>query len=93
MPSGMLQVKLDADAFDRAVHGAPGDGVLRDGGDLAMIIKPNATDAGHALVVFTFTVELPTGLFARAQSVTTAKLVAMAADALRAYRDGGHITY
>lgn len=48
---------------------------LPDGGDLEVITKENATVSGAPAVMLTFTVELPDGTFATAQTVTTVKLL------------------
>lgn len=85
-----LNVKIDADLFDRAVHGGLDENpVLAEAGDLAIYAKPNATVQGNGMVVITFTVRCPDGTMARAQAVTTAKLFAFATGAVRGWVEGG----
>lgn len=89
-----LRVANSAVLFDRAVHGGL-DGetipVLPDGGDLAVFVKPNATVGGRPGVVVTFTVRLPDGTMARAQSVTTLANFENVFAAIRGWKDGGHL--
>ena len=68
-----LTIKLDEDlgkSFDEAVH-APGG--LCDHGDLKIIIKNKGTNLGNPIACLTFTVDLPDGTKARAQTVTTVR--------------------
>jgi len=87
-----LSIRIDADAFDKAIRTQPdGIPVLPDGADLRCFVKPNATVGGKAGVVLTFTVQLPDGTFARAQTVTTAANLELAGSVLKGWREGGHI--
>jgi hypothetical protein len=87
-----IVLRLDAAEFDKAVHGGLGRvRVLKERGDLAVYVKPDATEGGKAAAVITFTVELPDGTVARAQAVTTAALLEMVGGAIRGWKAGGHI--
>lgn len=87
-----LSIRIDAEEFDKAIRTQPGGlPVLPDGGDAVVIVKPNGTVGGKAVVCLTFTVQLPDGTFARAQTVTTAALLESAGLALKGCREGGHI--
>lgn len=67
-----IQVALDSDLYDKAVHGGLDyKPVLREGGDLSLFVKTGATIGRKAMAVFTFTVQLPDGTLARAQCPTT----------------------
>lgn len=88
----MVKLELSPEKFDKAVHGGLDDlRVLPDRADLAVYVKPKATQGGNAGVVLTFTVQLPDGSFARVQTVTTAALLESAGMACRGWREGGHI--
>jgi hypothetical protein len=78
----VLRIEFDDERFDAAVH----DG-LPEGGDLEAIVKDGATIDGAPAVCFTFTVELPDGTLARAQSVTTARLVCALGAAIKGHLD------
>lgn len=54
--------------FDKRLQG---EGILRDGGDLTVVTKNEGTKAHRPIVLFTFTVELPDGSLAKAQTVIT----------------------
>jgi hypothetical protein len=87
-----IVLKLDAAEFDKAVHGGLGlVRVLKEKGDLAVYVKPDATVGGKAMAVITFTVEMPDGGIARVQAVTTAALLEMVGGAIRGWKSGGHI--
>jgi hypothetical protein len=86
-----LTCKLDPEAFDAAVHGRPGEVVLPEGGDLAFVFKPNATEGGNPGLVVTFTVQLPDGTTARAQAVTTLANFELAAGIVRGWRARGDL--
>lgn len=87
-----INIVLDSGKFDKAVHGGlDNNPVLKEGGDLAMYVKPRATVNGNAMVVITFTVQLPDGTLARAQAATTAALMEAAGRAIRGWKEGGHI--
>lgn len=74
-----VQIKLGDDAvFDECVHNA-----LPEGGDLMMVTKDNATKGGRPAVCLTFTVQLPGGTLARAQTVVTGRNFALMAAAFR----------
>ncbi len=59
--------------FDAHLKGTDPQGkpILQDAGDLMAISKDNATVGGRPAVLLTFTVQLPDGTLARAQTVTT----------------------
>ena len=86
-----LPISIDPEKFDKAVHGGLDHPVLQDAGDLAIFVKPNATEGGRAAAVLTFTVKLPDGSLARVQTATTAGVLEMAFGALKGWREGGHI--
>lgn len=68
--------------FDRAVHGS-----LKDGANLACVVKENGTVDGKPIVALTFRVQLPDGSVARAQTVTTARALIAAAKLIAARYD------
>lgn len=70
-------VLSNAAEFDKALAGS-----LRDGGDLKIISKSAATSEGRPIVMLTFTVELPDGSHARAQTVVSARIFVNAARAI-----------
>lgn len=83
---------LSAEHFDKAVHGGlDANPVLPECGDLAVYVKPNATVNGNPMAVLTFTVRLPDGSFARAQSTTTLALWESVLRIFRGWKDGGHV--
>ncbi len=85
-------VKLDDAAFDAAVHGPPeGQPSLPDCGDMAIIVKKNATVNGNAMAVITFSVQLPNGTLRRAQSPTTVANLMNVLAILKGWSDGGHL--
>lgn len=86
-----LDIVLNDQAkFDAAVHGDGQLPSLPEGGDLALITKDGVTSSGRALACLTFTVTLPDGSRARAQHVTTVRLLTMMLAALRGrYGDEG----
>lgn len=70
---GAITIALNqAQQFDEAVHGKDVR-ALPDGGDLQIITKDGATEQGRALACLTFTVQLPDGSLARAQTVTSVR--------------------
>lgn len=69
----------DADLFDKILKGS-----LPEGGDLMIITKDNATVGGNPAVMISFSVELPTGGLAVAQTVTTLNLLMTVLNALKA---------
>ncbi len=88
----VLRLSIEPEMFDKAVHGGLDQlPTLPDGGDLALYVKPKATQSGKAGVVLTFTVQMPDGSMARVQTVTTAALLEQAGAACRGWREGGHI--
>ena len=68
-----------AEEFDRRLKNS-----LPEGGDLEVITKDNATAAGAPAVMITFSVQIPDGTRANAQSVTTLKAFLGAVGVLRA---------
>lgn len=87
-----FDIALSAEKYDQTVRGGlDALPVLPEGGDLSAFVKPNATLAGNAMVVLTFTVRLPDGSVARAQAATTAALLEAAGIAIRGWREGGHL--
>lgn len=89
----VVSISIDPEKFDQAIHGGFRDflPVLPERGDLAMYVKPKATQGGNAGVCITFTVVLPDGQIARAQAVTTALALESALACIRGWRSGGHI--
>lgn len=84
--------ELNAEKFNKAVHGGlDKNPVLKEGGDLAIYVKPKATVNGNPMAVLTFTVQLPDGSLARAQCSTTYTLLMTAFGCLRGWKEGGHI--
>lgn len=87
-----MSLKIDPVRFDMAIGVTPGIGpVLKQAGDIEMIVKPNGTEGGKPVVAVTFLVQLPDGTFARAQATTTAALIESAGAAMKGWREGGHI--
>lgn len=90
-----ITVILDAERFDKAVHGglelSPDLPVLPECGDLAFYVKPNATVGGKPMVVVTFTVKLPDGKFARAQATNTFANYELMANIMHGWKMGGHL--
>lgn len=87
-----ITCNLSAELFDKAVHGGLDDNpVLPEGRDLAIYVKPKATEGGKAGVVITFTVQLPDGTLARAQAVTTATILEDVSAVIRGWRQRGQI--
>lgn len=81
-----INLVLDnAEEFDQAVH----DNTLPECGDLKIITKARATNAGLPAAVLTFTVALPDGKRQRVQTVTTVRLLCQAARAIEAKH--GHL--
>lgn len=75
-----ISIKInDAAAFDAALKES-----LAEAGDLQIITKDGATVSGKPAVMLTFTVTLPNGHHARAQAVTTLKLLLPVLQALNA---------
>lgn len=64
----VIRLSVDPAVYDAAVH-APD--ALPELGDLAILVKPEATQQGRPGVCFTFHVRLPNGELATAQAVTT----------------------
>lgn len=87
-----LQIALDSERFDKAVHGGLDCyRVLPEYGDLAIYVKPGATLRGRPMAVFTFTVQLPDGTRFRAQAVTTLTNLKNALHAIQGWESGGHL--
>lgn len=87
-----IKLELNDEAFDAAVHGPPeGQPSLKEGGDLAIYVKKNATANGNAMAVMTFTVQLPNGTLRRAQCPTTVANHINALAILRGWQEGGHL--
>lgn len=88
-----IKVCLDDEEFDNAVHGPPeGQPALREAGDLAIYVKKDATVGGNAMVVITFTVQLPDGTMRRVQHANTAANLINALAVLKGWKDGGHLS-
>lgn len=68
----------DAQSFDAVLKGS-----LPDGGDVTLITKDNATTGGNPAVMLTFSVQLPDGSMAIAQTVTTLRNFLAAAQVLK----------
>lgn len=80
-----LQIN-DIDGFDAVMKSS-----LPDTGDLKIITKDAGTEGGRGIVMFTFTVQLPDGTLARAQTVTSMRSFRAIASAVAAtYNDDGH---
>lgn len=77
-----ITVSLNDADFDRAVH-APD--ALPEGGDIRICVKRHATACGNAGVCITWTVQLPSGVQATCQAVTTAKAFLSAARIIEGY--------
>lgn len=87
-----IVIENSPEKFDKAIHGGLDDmPVLKEGCDMALIVKPGGTVQGSAAIVVTFTVQMPDGSLARAQSVTTVSNMILALHVLVGWRDGGHI--
>lgn len=83
---------LSAELFDKAVYGGLDDlPVLKEGGDLAVYVKPKATVAGKPAVVITFTVQQVDGSLARAQCVVTYGLLEMVTACIRGWKAEGRL--
>jgi hypothetical protein len=77
----------DPAAFDGAVHGHKcGKRTLPQASEISIITKHKGTDAGAAIAVITFEVELG-GILAHVQATTTVKLLRGAAQILMANYD------
>lgn len=87
----VITVQLNKpEEFERLRIGTDGAKVLPEGCDLQFVTKDGATDEGAAAVIIAFSVQLPDGRIARAQAVTTVKLLLQTARILRArYGDDG----
>ena len=57
--------------FDARVRGP---GILQDGADLIVVTKDHGTEEGRPVVLLTFTVMLPDGMVAKAQTVITGRI-------------------
>lgn len=81
-----LNVQLNGvERFDEVIGSS-----LPEGGDLEIITKDAGMKSGNGCVMFTFTVELPDGSRARAQSVTTMRMFRAIANAIvSSYDDEG----
>lgn len=75
----VAQVVFEDARFDSVVKGG-----LPEGGDLEFVLSEKRTVDGAPAVAITFTVELPDGTLARAQTVTTARLIATIGAMVRA---------
>lgn len=82
----VLNIKLnDIDRFDEVISNS-----LLEGGDLEIVTKDAGMESGRACVMLTFTVALPDGSRARAQSVTTMRMFRAIANAIvSSYDDEG----
>lgn len=82
----IVKIKLADDLlFDKLVHNA-----LSDCADVTMVTKDVATRAGRPAVCISFTVQLPNGDLARAQTVITGRNFAAMVAAFRGrYGTGG----
>lgn len=82
----VLNVQLNGiERFDEVIGNS-----LPEGGDLEIITKDVGTKSGRACVMFTFTVELPDGSLARAQTVTSMRMFRAIANAIvSTYDDEG----
>lgn len=84
-------ISINPEAFDAAVHGTPQLRSLQEGGDLAILVKPQATIGGRAAAVITFTVQMPDGSIARAQAVTTLRNLRNALSVVEGWRVSGQL--
>lgn len=76
----MLTINLDSpNVFDAILENS-----LPEGQDASIVVKPKATQGGNPAVMMTFTVQLPNGEPATAQTVVTAREFLAAAVAIRA---------
>lgn len=76
-----INLVLDnAEQFDQAVH----NDTVPECGDLKIITKARATDAGLPAAVLTFHVVLPNGKRQRVQTVTTVRLLCQAVRGIEA---------
>jgi len=83
----------NAALFDKVVHGHDGVTTLPEGGVLNLVTKDAATDTGRALACLYFDVRLPDGSSARAQHVTTVRMLTTLLAGLRGrYGDEGYAT-
>lgn len=89
-----IRIGNSDELFDKALHGGL-DGetlpILPGNGDMAVFIKRHATVHGNPAVCVTFTVQLPDGSFARAQTVTTLANFESVFAAIRGWKSGGHL--
>lgn len=81
-----LHVQLNSvKRFDEVIGNS-----LPEGGDLEIITKDAGMKSGNGCVMFTFSVQLPDGTLARAQSVTTMRMFRAIANAIvTSYDDEG----
>lgn len=82
-----LRTKLnDVDRFDEVIRTS-----LPDCGDMEIITKDAGMQSGRGIVMITFSVQLPDGTMARAQSVTTMRMFrAIALAVFSTYSDEGY---
>jgi hypothetical protein len=80
-----IKIMIDPDGkgseFDKAIRGPD---VLPECGDLRIVTKNQGTQSGRAIACITFTVTLPDGTRARAQTVNTVRNLANALRVLAA---------
>lgn len=90
-----VPIRLGAsdEEFDLYLFGRDGVPTLKDGGDLTIVTKDDGTvDTHRGIACLFFTVELPGGGTARAQTVTTVRILKMALAALEGrYDDDGRL--
>lgn len=72
------KVIFDDKRFDEVVHAG-----LPEGQDVEFVVRDAATSEGWPSVAITFTVQLPDGTVARAQTVATARIMMAVGDAVR----------
>lgn len=70
-----IKIRISAEDFDAMLRGTEACPSLKDSGDIQIIVKPGATVGGRAGAMITFTVQMPDGTIARAQTVTTVRLL------------------
>lgn len=83
-----IALSIDPTAFDRCLR-ATNPPSLKDAGDLAIYIKPKATTSLAPAAMLTFTVQLPDGTMARAQTVTTVECLKSALMMIQAFEAAG----
>jgi len=75
-----ISITLDDASFDAAVHAQD---ALPEGGDMKVCVKRRATVGGNPAICITWTVQLPSGMQATCQAVTTAAAFLNAAEIIK----------